>query len=703
MHSRILIVCLSTALILGLNATAQASGWAVIVGIDRYHSRAISELHGAANDARALADTMADVFGIPQNQLLVYTSDSDASHLPSTGNLVRALRYTAREARPDDLFVLAFSGHGAASGRENYLLTYYSEMGALTDTALRLSRVKQLIEAVPCRQKLVILDACRNDPNGGKGDEPNFLSETFAKGIAVKAKSGSQSEVVATLFSCSLGERSFEWPAKERGFFSWYLEQGLKGAAANSAGKIILNSLVAYLQGAVPDGVHRVLGVDRQQNPYVIMEGADPGNWLLARVPGPDMGAAIKEEQDQLERLQRREKEPAASERQRQQIETEAATEEAAQKKKLQELDDRIRSMQERLGTPMPLAGDSLDSLLAMLKEKEAEEERLLKLRRQQEEARKRREEDRRKREEELRRLEAGKKANKWGEFQEDVKKYKHIISSKYGKGLEDAAWNQLVSKHVIGSASITPGDLASLERTVSKKIYGAYIEPVTGMRFVYVPGGCYQMGCGDWTSECDDDEKPVHEACVDGLWMGKYEVTQVQWKTVMGENPSFFKKGDSYPVENVTWNDAQEFIMKLNSRNGVDTFRLPTEAEWEYACRSGGEPEKFAGGEDINRVAWCDGNSAGSTHPVGAKMPNSLGLFDMSGNVWEWCEDWYLRDAYPKHTRNNPVVDAFGSDRVYRGGAWDSLPSLIRCARRDGNTPGYGYHRLGLRLVRAK
>ena len=229
-----------------------------------------------------------------------------------------------------------------------------------------------------------------------------------------------------------------------------------------------------------------------------------------------------------------------------------------------------------------------------------------------------------------------------------------------------------------------------------------AWTDPVTGMKFVWVPGGCYEMGCGDWTDNCGSDEKPVHEVCLDGFWMGKYEVTQGQWEKVMGGNPSHFKKGSNYPVEQVSWNDCQNFIEKLNGQGrGQYKFRLPTEAEWEFACRSGGKPEKYAGGGDVGRVAWYTSNSGSKTHEVGTKSPNGLGLYDMSGNVWEWCEDWYGK--YGAASEKNPTGLAGGSRRVLRGGSWSHDARYVRCGYRDSNGPDLTFSGLGFRLVRTR
>ncbi len=224
----------------------------------------------------------------------------------------------------------------------------------------------------------------------------------------------------------------------------------------------------------------------------------------------------------------------------------------------------------------------------------------------------------------------------------------------------------------------------------------GTYTDPVTGMEFVWVQGGCFQMG--DTFGGGDSDEKPVHEVCVDGFWMGKYEVTQGEWEKIMGSNPSQFK-GSRRPVEQVSWNDCQEFIRKLNSRSGK-RYRLAYEAEWEYAARSGGKNEKYSGGNNADPVAWYGSNSGGRTHDVGTKASNGLGIYDMSGNVYEWCEDWYGENYYGNSPRNNPEGPGSGSDRVFRGGSWDYIPGDVPAAFRGWLVPGNRYSILGFRLV---
>jgi formylglycine-generating enzyme required for sulfatase activity len=221
-----------------------------------------------------------------------------------------------------------------------------------------------------------------------------------------------------------------------------------------------------------------------------------------------------------------------------------------------------------------------------------------------------------------------------------------------------------------------------------------------TGMEFIFVKGGCYEMG--DTFGDGDSEEKPIHEVCVDDFYLGKYEVTQAQWEKVMGNNPSRFK-GREYPVEHVNWKDVQQFIDRLNNQSGRK-YRLPTEAEWEYAARSGGKKEKFSGTsreDELDQYAWYDKNSGSRTHPVGQKRPNGLGFHDMSGNVWEWCSDWYDKwEYYRERSNNNPRGPVSGSMRVLRGGSWGDDPVGVRTAARGGIAATIGFNNVfGFRL----
>lgn len=225
-------------------------------------------------------------------------------------------------------------------------------------------------------------------------------------------------------------------------------------------------------------------------------------------------------------------------------------------------------------------------------------------------------------------------------------------------------------------------------------------VEPVVGISFIRVPGGSFVMG--DTFGEGIPNEQPVHTVHLDSFFIGKFSVTQTQWKTLMPENPARFR-GEVNPVEQVTWEDAQNFIRCLTEANGGKfAFHLPTEAQWEFAARSGGREEKFAGGDDFEKFAWCEENSAGTTHPVGTRTPNGLGICDMSGNVWEWCLDIFREDAYETHAERNPVCLEGATDRVIRGGSWNIDAWNARCARRFCYLADFWGPGLGFRLVMA-
>jgi len=224
-----------------------------------------------------------------------------------------------------------------------------------------------------------------------------------------------------------------------------------------------------------------------------------------------------------------------------------------------------------------------------------------------------------------------------------------------------------------------------------------AFIDPFTKMEFVHVKGGWYEMGSNNGEKE----EKPVHDVCVSDFWIGKYEVKQSEWNMVMGNNLSMNRCGGDCPVESISWQDAQQFIQKLNEKSGSN-YRLPTEAEWEYAARSGGKDQKWAGTSEpsaIGDYARFYDNSASNSNPVGTRKPNGLGIYDMSGNVYEWCQDVYDETYYQNSPDINPLGPVSGEYRVAKGGSGRADVEQVRTSYRFGLHPNYANRSTGLRL----
>jgi len=236
----------------------------------------------------------------------------------------------------------------------------------------------------------------------------------------------------------------------------------------------------------------------------------------------------------------------------------------------------------------------------------------------------------------------------------------------------------------------------------------------------IYVEGGTYEMG--DHFNEGDSNELPLHEVTLSSFYIGKYEVTQGEYEELMGTNPAYdYGVGDEYPVHNVSWYDAVEYCNALSEQQGFTScynlsdyscdfsangFRLPTEAEWEYAARGGvnwTDNHRYSGTTDhLIDYAWYYDNSGYQTHEAGTKSPNKLGIYDMSGNVWEWCNDWYLSDYYDSSSGTDPLGPESGSSRVFRGGAWNYIASYSRTANRYYFSPGSSFSSLGFRLARS-
>jgi formylglycine-generating enzyme required for sulfatase activity len=259
-------------------------------------------------------------------------------------------------------------------------------------------------------------------------------------------------------------------------------------------------------------------------------------------------------------------------------------------------------------------------------------------------------------------------------------------VSGDVGKNI--AAGEKQINWKVLEEREQLVGDKIKFKVVASGK---KSFEP----EMIFVEGGTFQMG----SSSGESNEKPVHSVTLSAFNIGKYEVTQAQWKAVMGNNPSNFTGCDDCPVVYVSWNDVQQYISKLNSQTGKN-YRLPTEAEWEFSAR-GGKSSKgytYSGSNDLNSVAWNTDNSGSKTHTVGGKQANELGIYDMSGNVWEWCSDWY--GTYNSYSETNPTGASLGQYRVLRGGGWDYNADYCRTADRGGYDPDYRDYAGGFRLV---
>lgn len=234
-----------------------------------------------------------------------------------------------------------------------------------------------------------------------------------------------------------------------------------------------------------------------------------------------------------------------------------------------------------------------------------------------------------------------------------------------------------------------------------------SYDDAITGTRFIWVPKGCFKMGCHAEAGKCSKDEKPAHRVCLDGYWIGSHEVTQQLWNRIMGTNPSRFSSNVSHPVENVSYNDVQKFLQKLN-KVSRHTYVLPTEAQWEYACRNGGQKMPYPWEEDVKRpdanCGNCNSNGYyGQTAPVGTYPPNEIGLYDMGGNVKEWCQDNYDKKAYASHEKKNPVYKKRGAMKVVRGGSYLDASKKLRCSDRDKSIPTVKTDFIGFRLILKK
>ena len=604
---------------------------ALVVGIGSYTDPEITDLAFAARDAEEIGHVLADICGFDEVRTLASGGPQEPDHV----NVVDALHGLAPLLSPDDLFLFYFAGHGIETRTGAHLLTSNSRIRMPELASVSKEVLSDCLSRIECADRVLILDACRNDPRKGMGDQDNLLTSGFSRDIMAVAETPVEGVIPTTcvLFSCRPGERAYEWPDMRHGAFSHYLLEGLRGAAADAGGCITVQALGRYVEAQVPRWAKKA-GTPRPQTPW----GEHKGSWreisLAARVaPSP--------------RAQPRPVHPP---------------------KPVTILAEPVLHVETNpSGASLSVDGRVLGPAPQRFPLRAGE-------------YRIRAEMDGYKPWDRRIRYDAASDA----QLRIELEAKPRVVEASFPMTVEEATGVQRAAAEVMGI-------LLTDDLNCGKGIK---------LPLILIPSGTFIMGSPKDEHDRFDDEGPQHEVTISKpFYMGVTPVTQGQYKSMTGDKPSYFK-GDSNSVEQVPWDQASRFCVKMTSTTGK-VVRLPTEAEWEYACRAGSATRFSFGNEDAGLAlhAWYTSNSGSSTHPVGQKKPNAWGLYDMHGNVWEWCEDaWHV--SYKNAPTDGSAWVGGESARVVRGGGWYFVPQYCRSSLRDGVEPDYRFFDVGFRVV---
>jgi len=589
------VTCAILAILAGGPAPARGADkpsgekYAILVGVRKYDpAEPLPALAYSEADMDELRQVLLAAGYQPENiKLMTQTAGAENPRfLPIADKIRKEFALTLKRLDESDSLVVALAGHGVQFSQEGE--SFFCPADAALDdesSLIKLGDLAKTLEACQAGFKLLLVDACRNNPKlrvaraSGRAviDLPS-LSRPFVR----RAAGG-----VAALFSCSAGEIAFENPELKHGVFFHYVIEGLRGDAdLDRDGQVEVEELAAFAKKNVARFVDTTYG--KEQYPE-----------LVNRTRGAVAIVSLDRGRTDDEPVTKTESRPSQSDQ--------ARTE--------------LASRTSPFMTPRPSTPDS------------------------------------------------------------------------------------------------EPG------KSITNSI---------GMKLVLIPAGEFEMGSPDDDKDASDDEKPRHRVRItQSFYLSATEVTQGKYNQVMGKNPSRFSAGGTYahrvagqstdrhPVENVSWNDAITFCNKLSERDGLkpyyqfgsgarsggNGYRLPTEAEWEYACRAG-NTTRYSFGDDASRVgehAWYSDNSGSTTHPVGQKLPNAFGLYDMHGNVYEWCWDGYDESYYGQSRAGDPPGPSQATGRVSRGGSWNDSPRIARSAYRDRFAPGNRNYRVGFRVARVQ
>ncbi len=636
---------------------------ALIIGNSSY---ADAPLTNPVNDATDVAKTFSDMGFIVDKVL-----DADKETMAQAIARFSQKLYTAKAA------VFYYAGHGVQVNGENYLIpigktpdTQISDESQVPYRAINAGEVLSAMEQAKVNFALVVLDACRNNPfkGSGSGRVPGLASINAPVGSLV-------------MYATKAGSTASDGLSKRNSPFTTAF---LKHIVTPGLDVNLLPSKITQTVGELTNGT-QVSGT------YIQLKSS------FAFVPEitPDEEKLMK--QAQLGNLKNLDAEMARKEAEAQRKKNEDDALMAKKQAEIDQLDRQIADLKTKTASGSSGSAESdLDMMLLFVKQKEAQKKELETLQKQAEERRIAREK-------ELYGMKLKEYTDKNTKIDADIDKYKQIAGSEFGRDMAQAAWDNLLVKYGLTKGSVDQGDDYTLKGKANPAPEGVAVSggTIAGLAIARINGGTFTMGSSG--SSAQNNETP-HTVSVGSFSMMRTEVTFDQYDAFCNatgrQKPSDSGWGrGNRPVINVSWNDANDYANWLSQKTGK-TWRLPTEAEWEFAA-NGSAASTYSGSESIDAVGWYSSNSGNQTHPVGQKQPNGYGLFDMSGNVWEWCSDWYGDSYYGSSPSSNPQGPSSGSYRVSRGGSWNYRAEYCRVAFRDYNYPAFRYSGIGFRLVR--
>ena len=683
---------------LSVNKSASGDSAALFVGVNKFNKDAgLASLSCAVNDAIGQAHLFVrELKLIPAENCILCISGSAST--PIAAKQLELLRKDGVEVRTAvksdilngltvatrmpvssrDMVIVSVSSHGFEDKDGIYVMPADGLRSYLSETAVRSRVLTDTISKSRAGKKIVILDACRERVGKNKSSgSGSAMTENFLKAFAA-----GRGQI--TLTSCGIGQFSYEDEKNGHGVFTSFLLKGLRGlASSDDNGFVTVGSLSKY----VADGVRRWIvrnkpdvGWDKVPQPR--LDASETARVMPLAIAGNVSGEKLKKARKYWQDYSITEgsNSPAA-------ISDAGGNSRDLAILKEYYLDGRIERDDYELAevllkTEIKYMDNTDKKLISAYKDVTSgrhNPERLSRL------------------------LGLVMQPSLRNNTKADIpKRIKVAELLSFARSNDNRTDGKKALDALRELLTLDPSHSEAI--TLQKKVSGYYgpspgdvMTNSIGMKLVYIPAGEFMMGSNTGGS----DEKPAHKVKLSkGFYMGVYEVTQSQYRAVMGKSPSKFK-GDNNPVEQVSWDDATEFCRKLSQKEG-ETYTLPTEAQWEYACRSGSSSVYSFGNSEssLGDYGWYSSNSGSKTHPVGTKKPNDFGLYDMHGNVWEWCRDWYAKDYYSKGSAVDPKNTQSSSVRVIRGGGWGNLANRCRSAGRRRDGPGSRSSGIGFRVV---